>query len=57
MTWTKVAQKNDIAPGKSMEFQVNGKKRGSISVQNDVLEKDLINSIKDKKLINKDFMH
>ena len=26
MTWTKVAQKNDIAPGKSQEFEINGKK-------------------------------
>ena len=26
MAWTKVAQKNEIAPGKSMEFEVNGKK-------------------------------
>ena len=26
MTWTKVAQKNDISPGKSREFEVNGKK-------------------------------
>ena len=26
MAWTKVAQKNDIAPGKSMEYEVNGKK-------------------------------
>ena len=26
MTWTKVAQKNDIAPGKSREFEVDGKK-------------------------------
>ena len=26
MTWTKIAQKNDIAPGKSREFEVKGKK-------------------------------
>jgi len=26
MAWTKVAQKNDIAPGKSREFEINGKK-------------------------------
>ena len=26
MAWTKIAQKNDIAPGKSREFEVKGKK-------------------------------
>ena len=46
---------NKYLNNKNLEIiiQVNGKKRGSISVQNDVSEKDLINSIKDKKLINK----
>ena len=38
---------------KLIVIQINGKKRNTITIENDISEKELINLIKDKQLISK----
>ena len=48
-SWKKYLVKNQ----KLIVIQINGKKRNTITIENDISEKELINLIKDKQLISK----
>ena len=51
--WPKINKKYLIEETNEMVIQVNGKKRNTIVVQKNIEEKEIINQIKDKQLIDK----
>ena len=53
VTWPDVEQKYLIEEFSEIVIQVNGKKRGIISVKKEIKEDEIIAQIKEKKLIDK----
>ncbi|MDA9710646.1 leucine--tRNA ligase [Candidatus Pelagibacter sp.] len=51
--WPEVEKKYLVKNQKLIVIQINGKKRNTITIENDISEKELINLIKDKQLISK----
>ena len=51
--WPKINEKYLIKSQKLVVIQVNGKKRSTISIKEDLNEKELIDLIKNKLLISK----
>ena len=51
--WPIIEEKYLIVDNNDIVIQVNGKKRGIISVDKDATERDIINEINKKKLIEK----
>ena len=51
--WPKVDQKYIVAEKNEIVIQINGKKRNTILMENDVAEKIILKNIEEKKLITK----